>query len=127
MKITIDISDYEYEWINNAYNIPEELRVLIAERIINGSFKDKWIPCSVAMPEKYGEYQITWTTSVSKNRLIGAAEYDLSMEYDHDNNRFKGEWILDEYIKAYPDVKVIAWRELPEPYRGEQDAKNLLL
>lgn len=34
---------------------------------------------------------------------------------------FKGEWLLDDYIKNYPDVKVLAWKPLEDPWRGEED------
>ena len=79
-----------------------------------------WIPCSERLPEEYGEYQITWITSVSKKRFIGCSEYEITGEYDFENDRFKGEWLLEDYVKAYPDVKVLAWMPLPEPWRGEE-------
>ena len=35
--------------------------------------------------------------------------------------QYKGEWLLEDYVKNYPDVKVIAWMPLPEPYKeGEE-------
>ena len=80
----------------------------------------KWIPCSEKLPEEYGEYRITWTTSASKSRFIGDSEYEITGEWDSENYRFKGEWLLTDYIKAYPSVKVLAWRELEEPWRGEE-------
>lgn len=80
----------------------------------------QWIPCSEKLPEEYGEYRITWTTSASKSRFIGDSEYEITGEWDSENYRFKGEWLLPDYIKAYPSVKVLAWRELEEPWRGEE-------
>lgn len=79
-----------------------------------------WIPCSERLPEEYGEYRITWTTSASKKRFIGDSEFEVTSEWDAERYRFKGEWLLDEYIKNYPDVKVIAWKPLEEPWKGEQ-------
>ena len=76
-----------------------------------------WIPCKERMPEEYGEYRITWTTSASKKRFVGDSEYEVTSEWDDEHYRFKGEWLLDDYIKNYPDVKVIAWKPLEEPYR----------
>lgn len=91
----------------------------------NGVFVSRWIPVSERLPEEYGEYMITWTTSHSmvngKYGFLGIAEYELSGEYDHENNRFKGEWLLEDYIKNYPDVKVTAWMPLPEPYKAESE------
>ena len=83
--------------------------------------EQRWIPCEKELPEKYGEYRITWTTSASKKPFIGDAEYELSWEWDKDNYRYKGEWLLEDYVKAFPDVRVIAWMPLPEPYGGEQE------
>lgn len=80
-----------------------------------------WIPVSERLPEEYGEYRITWATSYSKKRLVGDAEYEVTGEWDAEHDRFKGEWLLDDYIKNYPDVNVIAWKPLEEPYREEGD------
>lgn len=44
MKITIDISEYNIEWIRNAYSIPSEISIEIAEAIINGDRIDELIP-----------------------------------------------------------------------------------
>lgn len=89
--------------------------------------EQRWIPVSERLPEEYGEYMITWTTSHSmvngKYSLLGIAEYELSGEYDHENNRFRGEWLLEDYIKNYPNVKVTAWMPLPEPYKAESEDK----
>lgn len=78
----------------------------------------RWIPVSERLPEKYGEYLITWTTSQSKRPFIGISEGEVTGEYDHEHNRFKIEWILEDYIKAYPNVEVIAWMPLPAPYES---------
>ena len=79
----------------------------------------RWISCSERLPEEYGEYRITWTTSVSKKRFIGDSEYEVTGEWDDKRNDFRGEWLLDDYIKEYPDVKVIAWKPIEEPYGGD--------
>ena len=78
--------------------------------------EQRWIPCSERLPEEYDEYRITWTTSASKKRFVGGAEYEVTNEWDDKRNDFKGEWLLDDYIKAYPDVNVIAWKPIEEPY-----------
>lgn len=83
--------------------------------------EQRWIPCSERLPEEYGEYQITWTTSyASKKLFIGDAEYEITGEWDSENDRFKGEWLLHDYMEYYQNVKVIAWMPLPEPYKGER-------
>lgn len=85
---------------------------------------DKWIPVSERLPEEYGEYLITWTTSQSKRPFIGISEGEETLEYDHEHNRFKFKWLLDDYIKVYPNVEVIAWMPLPEPYKAESEDKE---
>ena len=67
----------------------------------------KWIPCSERLPEENKEYFITWKTSISKTNYISIADFDY------------GKWVLDEYIYHYPNVEVIAWMPLIEPYESE--------
>lgn len=82
--------------------------------------EQRWIPCSERLPEEYGEYRITWITSASRKRFIGDSEFEVTSVWDNEHDRFKGEWLLDDYIKNYPDVKVLAWKPLEEPWRGEE-------
>ena len=84
--------------------------------------QQRWIPCSERLPEEYGEYRITWVTSCAPSkRFIGDSEYEVTSVWDEERKDFKGEWLLDDYIKHYPDVKVIAWKPLEEPYQEEGD------
>ena len=86
------------------------------------SAQQRWIPCSERLPDEYGEYRITWVTSCAPSkRFIGDSEYEVTSVWDEERKDFKGEWLLDDYIKHYPDVKVIAWKPLEEPYREEGD------
>ena len=97
-------------------NMGEQIEYL--HMAIKALEEPQWIPCSERLPEEYGEYRITWTTSASKKRFIGDSEYEITGEWDSENDRFRGEWLLDEYIKNYPDVKVLAWKPLEEPWDG---------
>ena len=36
MRLIIDISEYNVEYIKNAYGIPQDINMIIAEAIING-------------------------------------------------------------------------------------------
>ena len=85
--------------------------------------RSEWIPCAERLPEEYGEYRITWKTSVLDGWFIGDAEYEPGYEWDNDHDRFKGEWLLEDYIKIYPNVEVIAWKPLEEPYTEEENDK----
>lgn len=49
MKIAINISEYDQEWIRNAYGIPAEINTVIAEAIISGKELVKCKDC------RYGE------------------------------------------------------------------------
>ena len=82
-----------------------------------------WISVKERLPEEYGEYLITWTTSQTKRPLIAICEYEITSEYDYKYSRFKGEWLLDDYIKNYPNVNVIAWMPLPEPAKLEDETE----
>lgn len=37
MKLVIDISEYDREWIKNTFGIPQDIDVAIAQAIINGT------------------------------------------------------------------------------------------
>ena len=87
--------------------------------------KDRWIPVTERLPEEYGEYRITWKTSSDPGkRFIGNAEYEPGFEWDDAHDRFFGEWLLEDYVKAYPDVEVTAWKPIGEPYTEEEDDKS---
>ena len=84
--------------------------------------KDRWIPVTERLPEEYGEYRITWKTSYNPGkRFIGDAEYEPGFEWDDAHDRFVGEWHLGDYVKAYPDVEVTAWKPIGEPYTEEDN------
>ena len=99
-------------------NVAKELAKLPA---VNPQPKTgRWVSVGERLPEEYGEYLITWTTSQSKRPFIGISEGEVTSEYDHEHNRFKFEWLLEDYVKNYPDVKVIAWMPLPKPYESQE-------
>ena len=67
MKLIIETSEYNKEWITNAYSIPQEIMLEIAEAIINGTelircedcmygmecMKDGYMVCSVMTNPNY--------------------------------------------------------------------------
>ena len=83
--------------------------------------EDRWIPVTERLPEENGEYRITWKTSYAPGkRFIGDAEYAPGFEWDDAHDGFFGEWLLEDYVKAYPDVEVTAWKPIGEPYTEEE-------
>ena len=60
----------------------------------------KWIPVTVKLPEKDGEYFITWMDA-SQCRFVNVVRY--SEEYG-----FGGIW----------NECIIAWMPMPKPYKG---------
>lgn len=120
-----------YLFCDEEGHTPEEDEVLCkhgADAYFNiGGFNDKqnekgmtrWIPVSEGLPEEYGEYLITILQG--KRTFIAICEGEVTSEYDYAKNRFKYEWLLDDYIKLYPDVEVIAWQPLPNPYKAESE------
>ncbi len=83
-------------------------------------YERKWTPVSEGLPEEYGEYYITWTTSSFDHPLIAICEGEVTSEWDDERNRWKFKWLLEDYIKAYPDVKVTAWMPLIEAYKESE-------
>ena len=85
--------------------------------------KQEWISVEDRLPEEYGEYMITWVSDQTNKPLISIAEYEITDDFDRENCRFLGEWLFDEYMSAYTNIKVTAWCELPEPYKGDKENK----
>jgi len=100
---------------------PETDALTLAISALEKQEQDRWIPVTERLPEKYGEYRITWKTSSDPGkRFIGDAEYEPGFEWDDAHDRFFGEWLLEDYVKAYPDVEVTAWKPIGEPYTEEE-------
>lgn len=77
-----------------------ELMALIDDGL-NKQPKADWIPCEVALPEE------------SLNSVIGWDEYRercCFVQY------YGGRWILGNGDES---VKIVAWRNLPQPYKKE--------
>lgn len=112
---------YTYSSTNGSGRTNQDQHEEAKRMAIKALEAQRWIPCSERLPEEYGEYRITWVTSASGKRLIGDAEFEVTSVWDNEHDRFKGEWLPDDYIKNYPDVKVLAWKQIEEPWRGEED------
>jgi hypothetical protein len=102
------------------WSMPEKdfLKWLNSEAMNCSEFPNNWIPCSERLPEEYGEYLVTYKSD-GKQIFMDIIEYEMSYEFDHEKNRFKGIWLFADDWQAL-DSEVIAWMPLPEPYKGEQ-------
>ena len=134
------LKDYPYKYMSEYYELPQpqkeklsRLMLDAAETIFDLSAKlhtanmerssahynGGWVPCEEQEPTEYGEYMITWTTSYPKfnsKGMVDISEYEKKYEWDDEKKDFKGNWLLPEYIQNYPNVKVVAWMPLPNPY-----------
>lgn len=99
MKLVIDISDYNAEWIRNAYGIPQEINTNIAESIINAEPYSEWVPVTERLPEEEGCYLVT-------------------VKNDHERRYSKTAWYSGDGWFARQDI--IAWRSTPEPYKEKK-------
>lgn len=81
-----------------------------------------WIPCAVDLPKKDGEYLVCLEKGYRED--YGLSEVEI-MPFEVDCEGF-GYW--DEYFDKekmaslgsdWRELPVIAWRPLPEPYRGD--------
>lgn len=68
MKLIIDISEYDREWIKNTYGIPQDIDVAIARAIINGK----------ELPDHHGRL-VDADADILKNKLkfINEAEHQI--------------------------------------------------
>ena len=109
MKIVIDISEYDKEWIGNAYGIPQDINTKIAEAIINAEPcqpEPHWIPVTEE-PIPDGEYLVTWTSEIQEKPILSII------------CRYSGVWDCWELqLLGHQDINVLAYMELPEPYKG---------
>ena len=109
--------DMNFHW-NDGEPIPAEQLAEafdLSTSALEKQEQDRWIPVTERLPEEYGEYRITWKTSRSDKIFIADSAFDPFLKLDNEHGRFKG-WFLDDYINFYPDVEVIAWKPIEEPY-----------
>ncbi len=72
----------------------------------------QWIPVTEQLPEAQTEVIVSCTddSGDTKFRYTSSGWITTDKEY----------WIVDNEINNF----VVAWREMPEPWKGEDDAKN---
>ena len=119
MRIVIDISEHDKEWIGNAYGIPQEINTKIAEAIINAEPcqpEPHWIPvtencdCDLMDNEEVLVFQKDGTIN---------GQIRHAMFYDFNGKKKFVTW--EEGITIY---NVLAYMPLPEPYKGVTDGTD---
>lgn len=94
------------EYINESNNIDYNRALVEAIEVIEKRtyLKDGWIPCNKELPKKSGRYLAIVTFGKSKFQIIEILIFK------------KGR---NRWFRQGRGNEVIAWRELPEPYKGE--------
>ncbi len=108
--------------INDAADTIEELSAkLHASNMERSSqyYNDGWIPCSERLPEKYGQYLVTFIPSAGTlwTRVLIARYSDLmgiAKPNFHIGNVGKNDF-------ANITEQVTAWMPLPEPYKPKEN------
>lgn len=91
------ITDAEFEYTDRIFFVtPKGKHVEFVKAL-------QWIPCSERLPDREGEYLVTW----------GTINVMCVLHYDQ-----WGDW-TDEYDNIMDGSNVIAWMPLPEPYKEE--------
>lgn len=67
----------------------------------------QWISVSERLPDREGEYLVTWGTINVRSMCV--------LHYDQ-----FGDW-TDEYDNVMDGSNVIAWMPIPEPFKGETE------
>ena len=107
-------------WSDNLINVTDAMNVL--RDLPSAQPEQRWVLCSERLPEDYGEFLVTYKSD-GKQIFMDIIEYETSFEYDHEKNRFKGNWLFADDWQAV-NSEVIAWMPLPEYYQekdGEQE------
>lgn len=124
----IDADDFEVVVIKDKSGSFADGVQWILEQIDNAPTVNQWIPCSERMPEDLAEVNVTWINTDPE------PYYDFAKDKPATGSAvyYKGDWywyssvtqdVLAEYgrmdSEKFDDaIKVIAWCELPQPYKG---------
>lgn len=79
----------------------------------------QWIPCSERLPEKDGRYLVWAIVSFVPDHVDEPCTYQETTIANFFTYRGGAAW------DGHSVEKVLAWRELPEPWRGEEHGTTL--
>ena len=110
------------ETVRKAQSIGQAHRMLVQLP----SAQPGWIPVTERFPDKEGSYLCTVQGYVGKTTYLRIADFhpDIYVEYDIEEHK-PGFIDYDSEYGFYEVTKVLAWCELPTPYReGGQDESD---
>lgn len=99
----------------------------ILQELVDKADSFEWIPVSEKLPEEhdsifaklYGTYK--WDSSLYRtisNKVLVTVEYDDGTRIVKESYTRDGEWKDEKNIINY---KVVAWMEMPEPYKEKEN------
>ena len=108
------VSRQQAIYVASGYCHPANIATELA-RLPSVQPEQQWIPVEEALPEEYGECLVTYKSD-GDQMFMDIVEYEPSFEFDHEKNRFKGNWLFADDCRSI-DPEVLAWMPLPEPYQ----------
>lgn len=106
-----------------------EEATLIIEHLSTAQQEQQWIPVSERLPENTEPVNITWVNRKPEPYYADIKDKPFTATGHYCNGRW---WwysaLCQDYLDEYGeckmdemdgDIEVIAWRELPEPYKGD--------
>lgn len=96
---------------------------IIAQDVLDCPSARQWIPCSERLPDKEGEYLVTFSDEWNRN-LVRALWYGTP--FDLDDRTMWTFYCEHEYgFEAFKAEKpIVAWMPLPEPYKESEGCVN---
>lgn len=101
----------------------DNIRYLIWKR---KEHNDGWIPCSERLPEEHDSMFATLKGTSKWNDAMFekvSDDVNVTVEFEDGTRKTKtmhtvdGEWKNDSFI----NMEIIAWRQLPEPYKEDEE------
>ena len=91
----------------------------IIEKMPSAQPEQRWIPCSERLPERGKDVLVTRDYDGREDCNKSFRYVEIASRYGEDDDP---DWtsFSDEYKMHPKNHHVIAWRELPEPYREER-------
>ena len=130
-KLMMHLTDWWYSSFGQAETdeskaiktVIDKIEKTLGEFALEKQEQDRWIPCSVRLPEKDGEYLVTFESGYAEDYgfdPIGIAPFEVDCEgFGIWQERFHPV-SLGSLGSDWVDIPVTAWRPLPEAYEAEE-------